>query len=416
MQIVPNGSTPRPAADPSRGTNQSGVRLYNERLILSLVRRHGSLPKVEIAKLTGLSVQTIAGIMNRLEADSLLLKLEPQRGRVGQPAVPFALNPEGAFSVGLKIGRRSSELVLVDFVGRTLQERHWTYAYPVPEQLLEQIGAALAGLTQDLSPEHQRRICGLGVAIPFELWSWEEEIGAPAEVLRRWQALDLEAEVERLCGWPVYVCNDATAACAAELVFGQGARFHDFIYLFVGSFVGGGIVLNGTLYPGRTGNAGAFGSMPITRVGRDGRLVTEQLIKSASLVVLERRLAAAGMKAPLAFATVEDWNACGPLLDTWIEEAAASLAQTIVAASAVLDVEAAILDGAFPPAIRTRLVASAVRHMEALDRRGLSSMTIAEGAIGGPARAVGGATLPLLASFARDREVLFKEIAHVDAG
>jgi hypothetical protein len=28
----------------SRGTNQSGVRLYNERLVLSLIRRHGNLP------------------------------------------------------------------------------------------------------------------------------------------------------------------------------------------------------------------------------------------------------------------------------------------------------------------------------------------------------------------------------------
>ena len=38
--------------DLSRGTNQSGVRLYNERLVLSLVRRHGSLPKADIARMS----------------------------------------------------------------------------------------------------------------------------------------------------------------------------------------------------------------------------------------------------------------------------------------------------------------------------------------------------------------------------
>ena len=46
-----------------RGTNQSGMRDYNERLTLTLVRRHGSLSKTEIARLTRLSAQTVSVIM-----------------------------------------------------------------------------------------------------------------------------------------------------------------------------------------------------------------------------------------------------------------------------------------------------------------------------------------------------------------
>ena len=42
---------------------------------------------------------------------------EPIRGRVGQPSVPLSINPEGAFFLGLKVGRRSADLVLVDFLG-----------------------------------------------------------------------------------------------------------------------------------------------------------------------------------------------------------------------------------------------------------------------------------------------------------
>jgi len=53
----------------SRGTNQSGGRIYNERLVLSIVRHRDGLPKAEIAKLTGLSAQTISVIMQQLEAD-----------------------------------------------------------------------------------------------------------------------------------------------------------------------------------------------------------------------------------------------------------------------------------------------------------------------------------------------------------
>lgn len=87
-----------------RGTNQSGMRARNERLVLSLVRRHQALAKSEIARMTGLSAQTVSVIMRLLEKDGLLLRGEPVRGKVGQPSVPMRLNPDGAFSLGSRSG------------------------------------------------------------------------------------------------------------------------------------------------------------------------------------------------------------------------------------------------------------------------------------------------------------------------
>src|SRR3984885_5660755 len=92
------------------GANQAGVRLYNERLLLSLVRRFGPLSKIEVARLTGLSVQSTSAIMNRLQAEGLLKREAPLRGRVGQPTIPMSIDPEGAYSFGLKVGRRSCDL------------------------------------------------------------------------------------------------------------------------------------------------------------------------------------------------------------------------------------------------------------------------------------------------------------------
>ena len=91
-----------------RGTNQSGMRDSNERLVLSLVRQHGSLPKTEIARMTGLSAQTVSVIMRELEDEGLLLRQEPIRGRIGQPSIPMALNPEGAFFLGYLYWRRGA--------------------------------------------------------------------------------------------------------------------------------------------------------------------------------------------------------------------------------------------------------------------------------------------------------------------
>ncbi len=278
-----------------RGTNQTGVRLYNERLILSLIRRHGSLTKVDIARLTGLSTQTTTVTINRLKSDGLLRAGERQRGRIGQPAVPYSLNPDGAFALGLKIGRRSSDLVLMDFVAGIRARRRITYAHPEPAELMTFAGSGIPELTDELSARQRDRIAGLGVAMPFELWNWEAELEMPAGTLGDWRSFDVTSELSRVVApWPVRVCNDATSACAAELTFGRGATYRDFAYFYVGAFAGGGVVLNGSLFPGRSGNAGALGSMPVLRTEASGAAGVQQLIRSASLYLLERRLVAAG--------------------------------------------------------------------------------------------------------------------------
>ena len=389
------------------GANQAGVRLYNERLILSLVRRFGHLSKIEVARMTGLSVQSTSAIMNRLQVDGLLRREAPLRGRVGQPTVPVSLDPDGAYSIGLKIGRRSCDLVVIDFCGRAVERRHRTYAYPTPNLVMDFFASEVEAATRALTPAQRGRIAGLGVAAPFQLWNWSAEIGAPAREMDAWRSFAIEEELDRASPYPVSVCNDATSACAAEFFFGEAWRHRDFLYFFLGAFVGGGLVLDGALYPGRTGNAAALGSMPIASLEPGGP--TSQLIARASICQLERSLEAAGRDPSSIWRAPDAWDDFGPLLDAWIEEAAFALAYSAVAAISVLDVPAIVIDGAMPVAVRRQLCVRVAAQIEAFDRRGLCDVAVIAGAIGPDARAIGGAALPLIKNFARDREVLFKD-------
>jgi predicted NBD/HSP70 family sugar kinase len=389
------------------GANQAGVRLYNERLLLSLVRRFGPLSKIEVARLTGLSVQSTSAIMNRLQAEGLLKREAPLRGRVGQPTIPMSIDPEGAYSFGLKVGRRSCDLVLVDFRGAICQRAYLAYSFPTPIMILDFVRDSLPSLAGSLTPLRKRRIVGLGVAAPFQLWSWESEIGAPQGAMNAWQDFDAESEIAAVCPYPTTVCNDGTAACAAEFFFGRSWRHRDFLYFFIGEFLGGGLVLDGALRPGRTGNAAALGSMPIMAKNNGG--VAPQLIACASIYQLERRLEAAGIDASSICTTPESWGEFGAQLDSWIEDAASALAYATVAAISVIDFEAIVIDGALPATVRERLTARTAQIFASLDRRGLSEVDIVSGSIGADAGSIGGAALPLIKHFARDREVLFKD-------
>ena len=327
------------------GADQAGVRLYNERLLLSLVRRFGQLSKIEVARMTGLSVQSSSAIMNRLQTDGLLRREAPVRGRVGQPTVPASLDPEGAFSLGLKIGRRSCDLVLIDFCGTIRRRANKTFAYPTPGIVVDFVKAALPSVTAHLTPAQARRIAGLGIASPFQLWSWSAEIGAPPAAMDEWRNFSIADELGRLCPYPITLCNDATSACAAEFFFGEAWRERDFLYFFIGSFLGGGLVLDGALYAGRTGNAAALGSMPIP--SPDGQGVS-QLIAWASIYQLERRVEAAGLDPSSIWRDPLAWDDYGEPLERWIDDAAYAIAHASVAATSVIDVAAVVIDGAMP--------------------------------------------------------------------
>lgn len=400
-------TAPGAVLETSGGANQVRVRAYNERLVMSLVRRHGGLSKADIARRSGLSAQTVTVIMRALESEGLLIRGTPVRGKVGQPSVPMRLNPDAVYSFGVKIGRRSADLVLMDFVGRIRLQVHRTYAYPMPGPLLAFIADGIAELEGRLTPQERARIAGIGIAAPFELWSWAEEVGAPQSDMNQWHGVDLQAEIEARVSYPVFLQNDATSACAAELVFGVGPHYPDFIYFFIGSFIGGGVVLNSALFSGRTGTAGAVGPLPVQR--RDGKTV--QLLKIASIFVLENLLREHGINPETLWYSAEDWVDFGEPLEIWIQDTAAALAQAIVASSSVIDFSAAVIDGGFPAWVRERVVAAtrlAVRH---LDLQGVVMPEIVEGAVGSQARSVGGASLPLFSRYLLDQNVLFKELA-----
>lgn len=385
------GTAEAATASHHRGTNQSGMRDHNQRVVLSLLRERGGLAKTEIARLTNLSAQTASVIMRELEEDGLIVRGEPQRGKIGQPSIPLSLNPGGAFFLGLKVGRRSAECVLIDFVGTVRAMRTNAYGFPTPDGTVAFARQAVRELFAELTEAEGRRIAGLGAAIPFELWNWAEQAGAPEDAMNAWRTSDLGAILRQEFSFPVYVQNDASSACGAELVFGALGPIRNFIYFYIGAFAGGGVVIDRRLHVGASGNAGALGSMPVP--GPNGR--PAQLIDVASLTILERTILGCGKPAGYLWTNPEDWAGETPDCSEWIKSAGAALAYAIVSAAAVFDFEAAVIDGWMPASIRTALVDAASGAILDIDTQGLTPPVVREGTVGIHARAIGGASLPL---------------------
>ena len=379
----------------SMGLSQKGVRDHNERLILSLIQRHGSLPGSALAKLADLSPPTVSGILRQLEADGLVERGTPVRGKVGKPSIPMGLAANGAFAFGIKIGRRSADLILMDFKGGTRGEMQITYDFPIKQVVLTFLQDGLFNLAEQLSASEQARICGIGIAAPFEFWNWDDSIDAPSNAFRAWSEVDLVAEVGEFSDLPVIVMNDATAACQAEHTYGRGKEFQDYAYFFIGAFIGGGVVLNNSVYVGRQGNAGALGSIrSISPIGE-----SMQLIDMASIHLLEARLREVDIETRQLWDDPDSWTRLTRYVEPWLLQTAQELAKASLSACSVIDFEAILIDGSFPASLRDDLVNRVRRYVATQDTRGLIPPKIEAGSIGANARSQGAACEIIRAQF-----------------
>ena len=80
--------------------------------------------------------------------------------------------------------------------------------------------------------------------------------------------MDLGELLGKEFGKPVAVGNDVEVATIGELYYGSGRGFNNFVCIFIGTGIGGGIVRNGQMYTGLTGTAGEIGHVPIVAGGR----------------------------------------------------------------------------------------------------------------------------------------------------
>ncbi len=388
-----------------RGGDSIGLRAYNERLMIAAIRQAGALSKAEIARTTGLSGQAATVIVNALVDEGLLVERERVRGQVGKPFTPIALNPQGAFSVGLKIGRRSLEAVLVDFCGDVIDSKTQRYDAPLPAQTMTAATEVTKELIDSVKSEFRGRLVGLGVAIPWDLHEWSDVLGLEHTALEGWRNINVSQELASSTGLPVSLFNDATAACAAEMIVGDRIDRRSAIYFFLGTFIGGGVVIDGRLYRGEQINAGAVGSMPM--LGVHSKTQPQQLIHMASIIELERLLTAAGFDIA-DLVNFQPGAKADRIFDIWMDRAAPALSCAVISSTSVIDFEEVVIDGLLCPQWCKRTAERVAEECAKFNHAGLSPFEITIGSIGPAARVLGAALMPLIRRFSPDTDLLVK--------
>jgi predicted NBD/HSP70 family sugar kinase len=348
------------------GFNQTSVRTYNERLVMSLLRQHETLSRMDLGQHSGLSAQTISVIVRALENDKLILPGEAQRGRVGPPSTPMSLNSDGAFAIGIKIGTKSTDTVLIDFLGAVRHHAELYYEAANVASVMAALEQSIAAMKAHLPAKLSERLVGVGVALPSDIDEWQSDA---------WRGLDLEARIHAASGLPTFIQNDVTAAAAAEGTFGAARTLGDFLYFFVGAQTVSRLILNHHIYAGRRG--------PATIV--------------PALTDLDAALRARGVDGTPVWRAGTEWPDFGDITAAWIAQCATGLADAILSATGFVDVACAIIDGRFPDSVRMRIVEATSAALARGDAQ--RAPQVIAGKVGSFAKAIGAASVPFHSRF-----------------
>lgn len=245
------------------------ARERNALRVLDYLFREGPARRVDVIRATGLSRATVSKLIGELQAQELVVEQRAAlgvAGRSGRPPTLLALNPDiGAFG-GVDFGHSSVRVAIADVTGTLLAEERLDLDVDNAAELA--IAAAVdrlpALLTQAGRP--RQRLLGVGAAISAPVRRDGASLVA-AGILPGWSAVSPQRELARRLGVPVHVGNDANLGALAEVRTGAARGASDVVYVMLSSGVGGGLVLNGSLFTGHGGMTGELGHVQVDPEG-----------------------------------------------------------------------------------------------------------------------------------------------------
>jgi predicted NBD/HSP70 family sugar kinase len=342
----------------SRGTTQQSSAPYNRRIVLDLIRRHGTISRKDIVERVSLSPQTVANITNDLESIGLVIARRLTGAKSpGQPPIAFQLNPNGGSSIGISLEPGRASAALVNLVGEIQGRREATVDTHDGRQVL----TCMVDLVNDLlrPPTAPERLWGVGVALPGPLIKTDISFVGPT-TLEGWTDLSVLDELREATHLQVFYSVDSVAGALGESLFGVAKTLDNFFYMHFGVGLGGTLVVDRAAYRGSNGNATEIGHIPVMPggiacyCGNAGCLERYLSLHSLAeaLGVDDVRDRCAQIVEQLRLRTSEPLNA-------WCRQAAERLRDAICIVENMLDPRSIVIGGSAPKPLVEHLVALA---------------------------------------------------------
>lgn len=241
----------------------ASVRTAIQARILTMLRDHETLSRVDLSERVGLSRTTIAAELKGLHDSGIVTEAGPAASRGGRRSTLVRLADNLGF-LGVDIGSTSIDLAVTDARLRVLA--HVAEDQDIaegPQVILARVRALVGQLREQL-PDKQ--IIGAGVGVPGPV---DFDRGQPSSppIMPGWDRYPVRDNLARLLDVPVVVDNDVNVMALGELHAGVAQRARTLLFVKIGTGIGCGIVVGGSIYRGVDGCAGDIGHIQATESG-----------------------------------------------------------------------------------------------------------------------------------------------------
>ena len=332
-------------ATPTASASTPIARKISTNAAIRAVLANSPISRADIAKLTGLSKQTVSEVVQDLITDGWLRLSGRTDGRRGRSAITYELNARAGLVAAIDLGGSKVAAAIGDLAGAVVAE---TVAATDPRggsHLVDQFGTILATLAAEARVAlSELRTVVLGTPGVRDTATGHIDVAPNVPGI---ESIDVRSLLEQRLGVPVMVENDVNLAALGEQWRGHGRDVANFAFVALGTGIGMGIVANGALVHGARGAAGEISFLPIGGDPFDPRgFVLGTLENAVGSVAITRRYAGFGGRADR---TVKDlFTAFGEgeaSATAAVEETARLIAQAIAAIGAILDPEVVIFGG-----------------------------------------------------------------------
>jgi glucokinase-like ROK family protein len=239
-------------------------QIRRNRILRSLLD-NGPLSLTEVARLTGIRLPMVSRIVSEGVRKKLLVSAGEKRTvGTGRPPIVVALNGSAGYVVGIDLGHRNTNIVLINLQQKVVAERH-VVSPPLTDSiaLLAQLVAELEQILR-AGGASRRLLRGVGISIPGYVRAQD---GVSETYLNFGDRTTKDVLGEHF-RTPVHIEHDAQAMVLGEKWFGAARKTSHALCINIGWGLGLGVLIDGRIFTGRHGYAAEFGHIQSVPGGR----------------------------------------------------------------------------------------------------------------------------------------------------
>jgi predicted NBD/HSP70 family sugar kinase len=233
------------------------LREQNQKKILSLLRKYKQTSRKDLAKLMGVSKNTVSIIVDQYINEGIIREIGVNDlQKAGRPKILIELNADAYKAIGLIIHHDGIEYVVTNYSLNVIRNGF----EKVESKDIDYVCTRIISIVSNLLKEHSN-VLGVGIGVPGIVNSKEGIVYESTNL--EWKNVNIHNLLKDSISLPLIIQNNVKMASLCSSVYGEDFSNRSFFYIRIGAGIGGAFIINGGIWNGESFTSGEIGHISV---------------------------------------------------------------------------------------------------------------------------------------------------------